>query len=116
MLTVGPAKKVTIHLNDDTVGRNDYIYSEVFSLLYNHGISGATLTRPEASFGSHHHVHSQRHGNPGEERHLPVRIDFIESEAKVATLLPTLATVVTDGLIEVQDTMIYHAARGERTS
>jgi PII-like signaling protein len=116
MLSVGPAKKVTVHLNDDTVGQNDYIYSEVFSLLYSHGVSGATLIRPDASFGSHHHIHSQRLANRGEERHLPVRIEFIEAEEKVAILLPLLKAIVTDGLIEVQDTLIYHSAQGESSS
>ena len=38
---------------------------------------------------------------------MPVRIEFIESSEKVAALLPELANLVNDGLIEVQDTTIY---------
>lgn len=115
MLTVGPAKKVTLHLNEDTAGSSDYIYNEVFALLYASGVSGATLVRPSRGFGSHHHIHSTHQARPGEERHMPVRIDFIESAERVEEILPKLAGLVTDGLIEVQDTTIYQIVKDGRS-
>ena len=59
MLAPGPAKKVTIHLNVDTSSRNDFLSNEILSLLFEHGVAGATVTRPEAGFGSHHRMHAQ---------------------------------------------------------
>jgi PII-like signaling protein len=38
--------------------------------------------------------------------HLPVRIEFIDTAEKVDQLMPTLYDMVTDGVIEVQDTTI----------
>ena len=108
MLRTGPAKRVTIHINEDTSARRDFLFVEIFGFLLQQGIAGATLIRPEAGFGSHHHLH----GAGGDNRHMPVRIDFIESPERVSEILPELARLVTDGLIEVQNTTVYRSIAG----
>ena len=113
MLACGPAKKITIHLNEDTSATHDFLSSEILSFLFNQGIAGATVTRPEAGFGSHHHWHS-RSGGIDSDRHRPLRIEFIESAAVVAALLPQLETLLTDGVIEAQETTVLKAAVAPR--
>jgi PII-like signaling protein len=105
MLQLGPAKKVTIHLNEDTSSSRDFIYREIFSFLLQQGVAGATLIRPDEGFGPHHRVHSQD-GEGVRGQHLPVRIEFIETQQRFEALLPELYRLTTDGLIEVQDTTI----------
>ena len=105
MLTLGPAKKVTIHLNEDTSTSTDFLYREIFAFLLERGVAGATLTRPEAGFGRHHRIHSTT-GEPVQREHLPIRIEFIESEDRLRGLLPDLCRITTDGLIEAHDTTI----------
>jgi PII-like signaling protein len=105
MLKPGLAKKVTIHLNEDTSAKQDFLYNEIFAFLFEHGIAGASLIRPEAGFGSHHRVHPA-HGHA----HMPVRIEFIDSPETVERLLPELCALLSDGLIEAHDTTIYKAA------
>jgi PII-like signaling protein len=113
MLHPGPARKVTIHLNEDTAASRDYLYNEIFSFLFARGVAGATLVRPDAGFGSHHRVHQTDLG-PAAREHMPVRIEFIESSDKVSSLMPDLCALLSDGLIEAHDTMIYKAtAAGE---
>lgn len=46
--------------------------------------------------------------------HLPVRIEFVDTPEKVEELLPTLYDMVTDGMIDVQDTTVVKVARKER--
>ncbi|WP_031496722.1 DUF190 domain-containing protein [Bryobacter aggregatus] len=116
MLKAGPAQRVTIHLNEDTVARKDFLYREIFAFLYDQGVSGASLIRPEAGFGSHHRVHKVHPSQASEEGHLPVRIDFIESAERVSELLPELGRIVTDGLIETQDTFLYQVSVQEDLS
>ncbi len=111
MLVPGPAKKITIHFNEDTSSQSDYLSSEIFALLLKRGVAGATLLRPEAGFGSHHRIHSLE-GGIDTDRHMPLRIEFIDTEQNLATLLPALRNLVSDGLIEMQDTVILHAAIG----
>ena len=111
MLVPGPAKKVTIHLNEDTSSGSDYLSREIISLLLKQGVAGATVLRPEAGFGSHHRIHSE-HGGIDTSQHMPLRIEFIDSEQNIQALWPLLQELVTDGLIEAQDTQILKVAVG----
>jgi uncharacterized protein len=111
VLTIGPAKKVTIHLNEDTSSQSDYLSSEILALLLKQGVAGATVLRPEAGFGSHHRMHTQD-GGLETSQHMPLRIEFIDTEQNITTLLPLLQDLVTDGLIEAQDTVVLKVAVG----
>src|SRR5580692_10176746 len=113
VLAPGPAKKITIHLNADTISRDDFLSNEILALLFEQGIAGATVTRPEAGFGSHHRMHSPG-GGIDSDRHMPIRIEFIESQAKLDALLPRLEKLLTDGVIEAHDTTILKAVEADR--
>jgi PII-like signaling protein len=79
------------------------------TFLMHKGVSGATATRAYSGFGSHRMLHT-----PQVEvmaQHLPIRIEFVETAEKVEEILPTLYEMVTDGLIEVQDTTVVRLAR-----
>jgi uncharacterized protein len=115
MLTLGLAKKVTIHLNEDTSAAHDFLYAEIFSFLRERGVAGATMMRPESGFGSHSRVHSTDGGTSGRE-HLPVRIEFIESSQTTESIIPALCELITDGLIEVQETTILKTVAREDPS
>lgn len=106
MLLPGPAKKVTIHLNEDTAAQRDFLYNEIFAFLLQQGVAGANLVRPDAGFGSHHRVHQTASG-PAAGEHMPIRIEFVESVEKVASLMPALCDLLVDGLIEAHDTTVY---------
>jgi PII-like signaling protein len=112
MLLPGPAKKVTIHLNEDTSSGHDFLHREIFRFLLEHGVAGASLIRPSSGFGSHHRIHEQARGGV-EGHHLPILIEFIESPEKLNQILPDLFRLVSDGLIEVQDTTILKNAASE---
>jgi PII-like signaling protein len=111
VLELGPAKKVTIHLNEDTASRRDYLGHEVLSLLLQQGVSGASVLRPEAGFGSHHRLHTLE-GGSDTAQHMPLRIEFVETEPRFRALLPFLQELVTDGMIEVQDTVVVKISPG----
>jgi hypothetical protein len=111
VLSPGPAKKVTIHINEDTSSNEDFLSREIVALLLRENVAGATVFRPSQGFGSHHRMHSQEDGAEA-ARHMPVRIEFIESPAKVEALSSLLCELVTDGLIEIQDTVVLKAVSG----
>jgi PII-like signaling protein len=112
MLTCGPAKKVTVHLNEDTSSGDGFTYERVFSFLMTQGISGATLMRPEEGFGAHHQRHSKDAHGAG-NRHLPVRIEFVESAETLEAILPGLCDLVKDGVIDAHDTTVLKIATQE---
>jgi PII-like signaling protein len=108
MLAKGPAKKVTIYLNEDTKSPHGPLYQAIVQFLKTRSVAGATLMRPHSGFGSHHQIHSP--DMEAQAEHLPIRIEFVDTPERVDRLLPTLYDMVTDGLIEVQDTTILKAA------
>ena len=108
MLAKGTAKKVTIYLNEDTRAHHGPLYEAVMRFLLQKGVSGATATRCLAGFGSHHQMHTPKIEALAE--HLPIRIEFIETAQRVDQLLPDLYEMVSDGLIEVQETTVVKAA------
>jgi len=104
MLTKGPAKKVTIFINEDTQHHMTALHDSIMTFLMHKGVAGATATRAYAGFGSHQLLHT-----PDVEvlaQHLPIRIEFVDTKEKVDEVLPTLYEMVSDGLIEVQDTTV----------
>jgi PII-like signaling protein len=109
MLNKGPAKKVTIFINEDTQHHMSALHDSIMTFLMHKGVSGATATRAYSGFGSHQLLHT-----PNVEvlaQHLPIRIEFVDTPEKVEEVLPTLYEMVTDGLIELQDTTVVKSAR-----
>ena len=109
MLTTGPAKKVTIYLNEDTRVRGEPLHVAVIGFLLRSGVGGATAIRGMAGFGAHQQMHTPRIEVLAE--HLPVWVEFVESADKVAEIMPALEELVVDGMIEVHDTSIVKIAR-----
>ena len=109
MLIRGPAKKVTIFINEDTQHHMTALHDSIMTFLMHKGVSGATATRAFSGFGTHQMLHT-----PKVEvlaQHLPIRIEFVDTPEKVEEVLPTLYEMVSDGLIEVQDTTVVKHAR-----
>jgi len=104
MLAKGPAKKVCIYVNEDTRHNLTPLYEAILSYLIHKGVAGATAYNAMAGFGAHQVMHTSQVELLSE--HLPIRIEFTESARKVEEVLPTLYEMVTDGVIEVQDTTV----------
>jgi len=109
MLTRGPAKKVTIFLNEDTQHHMTALHDAIMTFLMHKGVCGATATRAFSGFGSHQTLHTPKIEVLAQ--HLPLRIEFVDTAEKVEEVLPTLYEMVSDGLIEVQDTNVVKHAR-----
>jgi len=109
MLAKGPAKKVTIFINEDTQHRMMALHDSIMTFLMHKGVAGATATRAYSGFGSHQVLHTPKIEVLAQ--HLPIRIEFVETAEKVEEVLPALYEMVTDGLVEVQDTTVVKLAR-----
>jgi PII-like signaling protein len=109
MLSKGPAKKVTIFINEDTQHHMTALHDAIMTFLMHKGVSGATATRAYSGFGAHQMLHTPRIEVMSYS--LPIRIEFVDNSEKVDEVLPTLYEMVSDGLIEVQDTTVVKLAR-----
>jgi len=109
MLSKGPAKKVTIYINEDTQHHMLALHDSIMTFLMHKGVSGATATRAYSGFGSHQTMHTPKIEVLAQ--HLPIRLEFVETPEKIDEVLPALYEMVSDGLIEVQDTTVVKFAR-----
>jgi PII-like signaling protein len=112
MLFKGPAKKVCIYVNEDTRYNLVPLYEAILSYLMHKGVAGATAYSAMAGFGAHQMMHTAQVELLSE--HLPIRVEFTETAEKVEEVLPTLYEMVTDGVIEVQDTRVIKVAMREK--
>jgi PII-like signaling protein len=108
VLTPGPGKKVGVYVSEEQQYHGSAAYAAILDFLFFHGVSGATVTRGIAGFGADHHMHTTRLVDLAVR--LPVKVEFIESAAKVEELLPKLHEMVGTGLIEMHDTTIVKPA------
>src|SRR5215831_12985976 len=114
MLKKGAAKKVTIYINEDSRYHLQPLYEAILTYLMHKGVAGATASRAMAGFGAHRAMLTTKIEVLTE--HLPIRIEFIETEEKINEVLPKLHDMVTDGLIEVQDTTVVKSAMQEHAA
>jgi PII-like signaling protein len=108
VLTPGSGKNVGIYVAEDHPYYGTSAYAAILDFLFFHGVSGATVTRGIAGFGSGHHLHTNRLLDLATK--FPVKLEFIETAAKVEELLPKLYAMVGTGLIEMHDTTIVKPA------
>ena len=88
MLTKGPARKVTIFVNETAQYHMQPLHDAILAFLMHKGVSGATATRAFAGFGSHQQLHTPKVEELAGD--LPIRIEFIDTAEKVEEVLPTL--------------------------
>jgi PII-like signaling protein len=113
MLSPGPAKKVTIYLNQDTGSSRGFLSDEILALLQGEdvGIAGVTVLHAYAGAGSHRRLHKEDGGDVA-GLHLPAVIVFVDAPDKVDAILPALLEMVTDGLVEAHPTEILKSIAG----
>jgi len=104
MLTTGKAVKVTVYLSDGAKHHHVPVYTTILDFLFHSGIAGVTVVKGVAGFGARHRMHSAHILEISD--HLPIKIEFIETRAKVDAVLPELEKRIGSGLIEVQETTI----------
>ena len=108
MLTKGQAVKVSIYLTDGATHKGQPSHIAILDLLFKSGVSGATALKGFAGFGSDHHLHTAASIFLADS--LPLKIEFIETPAKVDELMPKLIELAGTGMIEAQETTVVKAA------
>ena len=85
MLEKGPAKKVTVWVNEDTRHHHEPLWQAIFDYLRHKQIAGASVTHTKMSFGDRQRVHS---ADLAETPELSYRIDrqgrFIPQRVRLA--------------------------------
>jgi len=104
MLATGPARKVTVYVGEDVHHKGEPLYLAVLNYLFAHRVAGATVTKGVAGFGGEHHLHTARILEISEN--LPIKIEFVERQDTLDTLMPELLKMVDRGLVVMSDVEI----------
>jgi PII-like signaling protein len=111
MLKPGPARRLTIFVNESTRWHGRATYLALLDLFRHHKLSGATVTRGIAGYTGQGSVSSIDHVEFASA--LPVRIEVTDTADAIARVLPDVYDIVDHGLVEVQETTVVKHATGE---
>jgi PII-like signaling protein len=104
MITTGPAKKLTIYLEETDTAHGRPVYEVILEILFRHQAAGASIFRGMAGFGGEHKLHTAKILDLSAS--LPIKIETVDSEDKINTILLEITPLVHKGLIEVSDTKV----------
>jgi CBS domain-containing protein len=108
----GKAMRVIIYIGENDHYEGKALYMALLQFLKKEGAAGATVVRGIAGFGAHSRIHTAAILDLSTD--LPIRLEWIDNDALVERLLPTLKTMVNDGLITVEEVNVVQYAPGRR--
>jgi uncharacterized protein len=111
MVKRGPAKKLTIYLDESDKVHGKPLYEAILDILYKRKISGASVFRGVEGYGSDGVFHTAKILELATA--LPVKIEVVDSEKRIDEVLLEITPMVHKGLIEVSDTTVIKCCVGE---
>ncbi len=109
MVTKGPAKKLTVYVDESDKFGGKPIYEVLLDIFYKKKIAGVSVFRGVAGYGSDGVFHTSKMLELSTS--LPVKIEAVDSEEMIAGILPDVADIVEKGLIEISDTFVVKCCR-----
>jgi len=89
-----------IFVGEDARRHGEPLYVAIVEMLRRENVAGASVFRGVEGFGSHHEIHLNRIFAFGTK--LPILIEVVDTEAKIAELLPRLEEMVGEGVITLE--------------
>ncbi len=114
MVTKGPAKKLTIYVEETEKYGGKPVYEALLDIFHRKKILGVSVFRGVAGFGSDGVVHTAKMLELSTK--MPVKIEVVDSEEMIERILPDVYQIVGKGFVEVSDTTVikYAGAAGEQ--
>jgi uncharacterized protein len=96
----GQGMLVRIYIGESDQWEGRPLYQAIVTFLREKGVAGATVLRGIEGYGAKAHLHTTRILRLSED--LPVLIEAVDSEDRLRAVLPTLDSMVDDGLITLE--------------
>ena len=109
MVTKGPAKKLTVYVDESDKFGGKPVYEVLLNIFYKKKIAGVSVFRGVAGYGSDGIFHTSKMLELSTS--LPVKIEAVDSEEMITGVLPDVADIVEKGLIEISDTYVVTCCR-----
>jgi len=104
MVRQGPAKKLTVYVDESDKFKGKPVYEILMDLFYKQKIVGVSVFRGVAGYGSDGVFHTSKMLELSTA--LPVKLEAVDSEEMISEVLPLISDIVEKGLIEVTDTTV----------
>jgi PII-like signaling protein len=104
MLKTGPAKKLTIYIDESDKINGKPVYEVLLDIFYKRNIAGASVFRGIEGYGSDRRFHTAKILELSTT--LPVKIEVVDSGEKIDSILLEITPVVHKGLITVSDAVV----------
>lgn len=114
MRLTGSASRLTVLVGDNDTWHHRPLYTEIVHRAHAAGLAGASVFHGVEGYGASSLVHTARLLSLNEN--LPVAVVIVDTPERIATFLPQLEEVVTEGLVTVdQVEVIRYVGRGARS-
>jgi PII-like signaling protein len=110
MVKSGPAKKLTVYVDETDKFGGRPVYEVLMDIFYKGKIAGVSVFRGVAGYGSDGVFHTSKMLELSAS--LPVKIEVVDSEEMINSVLAEVTGIVEKGLVEVSDTNVVVCCRG----
>lgn len=111
MVKSGPAKKLSIYLDESYRIHGKPAFEAVLNILYQRKIAGASVFRGIEGYGSDGVFHTSKILELSTA--LPVKIEAVDSEKRINEIVLEITPLLQKGLIEVSDTTVIKCCTRE---
>jgi PII-like signaling protein len=109
MVKVGPAKKLTIYVDEADKYGSKPVYEALLSVFFKKKIAGVSVFKGIAGYGSDGVFHTSKMLELS--INMPLKIEVLESEEMIGKILPDVYAIVQKGVVEISDTNILKCCR-----
>ena len=112
MRLVGRAKLVRIHFGENDRWNGRPLYEAIVEEARRQDLAGATVYRGIEGFGASTRIHKKHLLTSSD---LPIVVSIVDEASKIDAFLPTIESMVKEGLVAVSDVeVIRYAHRDEQ--
>ncbi len=109
----GAAKMIRIHFGEDDRWHGKPLHEAIVEEARRQDLAGATVYRGIEGYGASSRIH-RRHLLTSSD--LPVMVSIIDEAEKIRRFLPTLESMVNEGLIAISDVEVIRYTHREASS
>lgn len=105
-----------VHIGESDKYEGQQLYKAIIQLLRDRNYAGATVFRGIMGFGASTHMHSNRMEILSFD--MPIVVECVEVEERIAAILPDLDRMMGGGLITLEraHVILYRPSPGESTA
>src|SRR2546423_11760375 len=104
------AMLLRIFLGQDERHEHQPLYEAIVMKAREHYLAGATVLRGPLGFGHSSRIHTTKVLRLSQD--LPMVVEIVDTEEKIAAFLPVLDTMMSSGLVTLEKVQVLRYGRG----